>query len=589
MLKADGSAGHRLEVLLVRLLFCLFADDTGIFSPEGAFEDLVETSKPDGSDLGATLSRLFGVLNTKPEHRQKSLDERFNAFPYVNGGLYADKQDISEFSSAMRATLLVCCGIAWGVISPAIFGAMFQKITSLESGDRRRQMGAYYTSEANILKVIRPLFLDELDAEFEEVKRNKNWLFEFQKKLRRLAFLDPACGCGNFLVITYRELRRLELRVLQASQAFGSVTREVFEQTGVNVDQFYGIEIEDFPAQIVQVAIWLVDHQMNLEAGQFFGDWIKRIPLDKSAEIRHGNALRIEWADFCPPGRLGYILGNPPFIGYSYQTLAQKEDLAFVTKGIQGVGVLDYVGGWYLKAAQYVAGSQLGEASRDRQQFLDVKFATQSGVGPITVPAVKSRKTQQSAAIDDLFVSFEKQDAANRLKVRCAFVSTNSITQGEQVGVLWGEMLRMGMEIDFAHRTFQWSNDAPGKAAVHCVIVGSGAHSMRERQLWSYADVKAEAVAAHVEQINPYLVDAPIALIQKRRVPICVVPRMTKGSQPTDGSNRLMSDDEKTDLLAKEPAAAPWIRPFLGAEEVLHAIRRAGQAQAYESQGAKGA
>ena len=202
---------------------------------------------------------------------------------------------------------------------------MFQKIISLEPGDRRRQMGAHYTSEANILKVIRPLFLDAVDAEFEEVKRNKNCLFEFQKKLRSLAFFDQACGCGNFLVITYRELRRLELRVLQASQAFGSATREVFEQTGVNVDQFYGIEIEDFPAQIAQVAMWLVDHQMNLEAGQFFGDWIKRIPLDKSAEIRHGNALRIEWADFCPPGRLNCILGNPPFIGYSYQTLAQKK------------------------------------------------------------------------------------------------------------------------------------------------------------------------------------------------------------------------------------------------------------------------
>ena len=219
------------------------------------------------------------------------------------------------------------------------------------------------------------------------------------------------------------------------------------------------------------------------------------------------------------------------------------------------------------------AGS-IGEASRDRQQFLDVKFATQSGVGPITVPAVKSRKIQQSAAIDDLFVSFEKQDAANCLKVRCAFVSTNSITQGEQVGVLWGEMLRMGMEIDFAHRTFQWSNDAPGKAAVHCVIVGFGAHSKRVRQLWSYADVKADAVAAIVEQINPYLVDAPTELIAKRRLPICNVPEMVYGSKPTDGGNLLMSDDEKTDLLAKEPDAAPWIRPFLGAEEFLHAIPR---------------
>ena len=323
LLKADGFTGHRLEVLLVRLLFCLFADDTGIFTPKGAFEDLVTSAKPDGSTLGADLSRLFGVLNTKVADRQKSLDERFDAFPYVNGRLYADKQDIPEFSGAMRAKLLACCGIAWGAISPAVFGAMFQKIISLEPGDRRRQMGAHYTSEANILKLIQPLFLDELNAEFEKVKRHKNQLFEFQKKLRQLVFLDPACGCGNFLVITYRELRRLELKVLTAAKAFGSVTREVFEQTGVNVDQFYGVEVEDFPAQIAQVAMWLVDHQMNLEAGQFFGDWIKRIPLDKSAEIRHGNALRIEWADFCPPGKLNYILGNPPFIGYSYQTASQ--------------------------------------------------------------------------------------------------------------------------------------------------------------------------------------------------------------------------------------------------------------------------
>ncbi len=565
LLKADGFTGHRLEVLLVRLLFCLFADDTGIFTPKGAFEDLVALSKPDGSDLGATLSRLFGVLNTKTEDRQKSLDERFDAFPYVNGRLYADKQDIPEFSSAMRAKLLACCGIAWGAISPAVFGAMFQKIISLEPGDRRRQMGAHYTSEANILKLIKPLFLDELEAEFEKVKRNKNQLFEFQKKLRHLVFLDPACGCGNFLVITYRELRRLELRVLRAAEAFGSITREVFEQTGVNVDQFYGIEVEDFPAQIAQVAMWLVDHQMNLEAGQFFGDWIKRIPLDKSAEIRHGNALRIEWADFCPPGKLNYILGNPPFIGYSYQTADQKEDLAFVTKGIQGVGVLDYVCGWYLKAAQYVSGSQVGEASRDRKEFADVAFAAAKA---------KTRKKSVDSAMDDMFVSFDKQESANRRQVRCAFVSTNSITQGEQVGVLWGEMLRMGMEIDFAHRTFQWSNDAPGKAAVHCVIVGFGATSQRSKQLWSYADVKAPAEGAKVTQINPYLVDAPIALIQKRRGPICAVPEMIFGSKATDGGNLLLSDQEKTELLSLEPDAAVWIRPFLGADEFINGISR---------------
>ena len=565
LLKADGFTGHRLEVLLVRLLFCLFADDTGIFTPKGAFEDLVTLSKPDGSNLGSELSRLFGVLNTKPEHRQKSLDERFDAFPYVNGRLYADKHDIPEFSSAMRAKLLGCCGIAWGAISPAVFGAMFQKIISLEPGDRRRQMGAHYTSEANILKLIKPLFLDELEAEFEKVKRNKNQLFEFQKKLRHLVFLDPACGCGNFLVITYRELRRLELRVLQAAQSFGSITREVFEQTGVNVDQFYGIEVEDFPAQIAQVAMWLVDHQMNLEAGQFFGDWIKRIPLDKSAEIRHGNALRIEWADFCPPGKLNYILGNPPFIGKQNQSASQKEDMEFVTKGMKSAGLLDYVSGWYLKAAQYVSGSQVGEASRDRKAFADVAFAAIKA---------KTRMKPVDAAMDDMFVSFDKQDAVNRLKVRCAFVSTNSITQGEQVGVLWGELLRMGLHIQFAHRTFQWTNDAPGKAAVHCIIVGFGANNTLTKEIWHYDDIKGDATSNDANNINAYLVDAPDVILPSRREPIARVPPIVFGSMPNDGGHLLMDDTEKKQLLAAEPAAAAWVKPFLGAEEFINGIPR---------------
>ena len=424
-------------------------------------------------------------------------------------------------------------------------------------------MGAHYTSEANILKLIRPLFLDELEAEFETVKRNKRMLFEFQKKLCSLAFLDPACGCGNFLVITYRELRRLELRVLQAREAFGSVTREVFEQTGVNVDQFYGIEVEDFPAQIARVAMWLVDHQMNLEAGQFFGDWIKRIPLDKSAEIRRGNALRIMWADFCPPGRLNYILGNPPFIGKQNQSVSQKEDLEFVTKGIKSAGLLDYVGGWYLKAAQYMSNSQIGEVSRDRKQFADVKFA-----------AAKTSKKLVDTATDDLFISFDKQDAANRAKVRCAFVSTNSISQVEQVGVLWGELLRMGMHIQFAHRTFQRTNDAPGKAAVHCIIVGFGLNNLVRKQIWHYDDIRGVALPVNAVNINAYLVDALDVALPSRRNPIAHVPPIVFGSMPNDGGHLLMNDAEKDQLLALERAAKTWVKPFLGAEEFLNGIPR---------------
>ncbi len=565
LLRANGFAGHQLEVLLVRLLFCLFADDTGIFTPKGAFEDLVSLSKPDGSNLGPELSRLFGVLNTQPNHRQKSLDEKFNAFPYVNGRLYADKQDIPEFSSDMRTKLLACCGIAWGAISPAVFGAMFQKIISLEPGDRRRQMGAHYTSESNILKLIRPLFLDELEAEFEKVKRHKNQLFEFQKKLRHLVFLDPACGCGNFLVITYRELRRLELRVLKAAQAFGSVTREVFELTGVNVDQFYGIEVEDFPAQIAQVAMWLVDHQMNLEAGQFFGDWIKRIPLDKSAEIRHANALRVEWSDFCPPGKLNYILGNPPFIGKKNQSTSQKEDMKFVTKGMKSAGLLDYVSGWYLKAAQYITGSQIGKVSRDRKQFDDVAFAATQ---------VKTQKKPVNAAMDDMFISFDKQDTADRKRVRCAFVSTNSITQGEQVGALWGELLRMGLHIQFAHRTFQWTNDAPGKAAVHCIIVGFGINNSFVKTIWNYDDIQGEAVPSIVHNINPYLVDADDILLPARRTTLCAVPAPSYGSFALDDGNLTISELDRNEILTENPEAERFLKPFLGGRELLHDEKR---------------
>lgn len=578
LLKADGFTGHRLEVLLVRLLFCLFADDTGIFAPKGAFEDLVELSKPVGSDLGSVLSRLFGVLNQPLDKRQKSLDERLDAFPYVNGRLFADKQDIPEFSSAMRAKLLACCGIAWGAISPAVFGAMFQKIMSLEPGDRRTKTAAHYTGEDNILKVIRPLFLDDLDAEFDKVKRNKNQLFEFQKKLRSLVFLDPACGCGNFLVIIYRELRRLELRVLQASRAFGKVTREVFEQTGVNVDQFYGIEVEDFPAQIAQVAMWLVDHQMNLEAGKFFGDWIKRIPLDKSAEIRHGNALRIEWADFCPPGQLNYIVGNPPFFGKNKQSAEQKEDLEFVTKGIKNAGVLDYVSGWYLKAAQYVVGSQIGMLSRDRKQFADVEFATLNDIvmpSSVELSASKRRaKIQATTEVGDLFITFDRLDAASRAKVRCAFVSTNSVTQGEQVGVLWGEILRMGLHIQFAHRTFQWTNEAPGVAAVHCIIIGFGVDNNLPKHIWHYDNVKAAPSSICANNINPYLVNAADVVLPSRREPIERVPPIVFGSMPNDGGHLLMDDAEKAQLLAAEPAAAAWVKPFLGAEEFINDIPR---------------
>ena len=564
-LKRDNYTGEKLEVFLVRLLFCLFADDTGIFQPKDSFHDLIDFhTKPDGSDVGSVLEELFHTLNDKPENRQSRLPHHYATFQYVNGKLFETHYRPPSFDTAMREQLLSLCSMDWGSISPAIFGAMFQTVIELDANNRRRQLGAHYTSEANILKLLGPLFLDELRAEFDSVKGNKNQLFEFHKRLRELTFLDPACGCGNFLVIAYRTLRELELDVLQAAAKFGQKIGKVFNNLQVNVDQFYGIEIEEFPAQIAQVAMWLTDHQMNVRVGVAFGEHFDRIPLTKSAEIRKGNALEIDWADFVPPEKLSFIIGNPPFIGKQNQSVAQKTALASVTVGVAGAGVLDFVAGWFIKAAQYVSATPDGfggiaaKTNKGRKGFADVKFG------------------QNTPALDGfggLFADVIQVETEARRKVRCAFVSTNSITQGEQVGVLWGWMLAQGIHIHFAHRTFQWSNDAPGKAAVHCVIIGFG---MEERapRLFEYEDIKGAGHEIAVKNVNPYLVDAPTVVLPSRGHPICQVSEMIYGSKPTDGGHLILSNEEKIELIVAEKAAEPWIKRFLGAEELLHDIKR---------------
>ena len=563
LLKRDGYQGHVLEVFLVRLLFCLFADDTGIFQPKDSLQDLIENhTAEDGSNLGDELHRLFVVLNTAYDKRQKSLPETFAAFPYVNGRLFEERLDPPIFNRAMRRLLIDLCEMNWGAISPAIFGAMFQAVIELDARDRRRQLGAHYTSEANILKLIGPLFLDELWAEFERVKTNKNQLFEFQKKLSRLTFLDPACGCGNFLVISYRELRKLEIEVLRAAEKLGQRWGNVFQAITVDVDQFYGIEIEEFPAQVAQVAMWLTDHQMNIEASEVFGEPILRIPLVKSAHIRHGNALQLDWAEFVPPTRLNYILGNPPFVGKQYQNAEQKADLTAVTTSIHGAGVLDFVAGWYVKAARYLTaetnpfGQIVERAAPGRKKFKDVRF----GKG--------------EAAMHDMFLDAAEVEVKSRRAVRCAFVSTNSITQGEQVGVLWSWLLNQGLHIQFAHRTFQWMNEAPGKAAVHCVIVGFGTSPSRQRRLFEYDDIKGEPHEVKAVSINPYLVDAVETVLPSRRQPISPVPPIVFGSMPNDGGHLLLSDQEKREFLRAEPAARKWVRPFVGADEFINRIPR---------------
>ncbi|RYF85636.1 MAG: class I SAM-dependent DNA methyltransferase, partial [Chitinophagaceae bacterium] len=430
---------------------------------------------------------------------------------------------MASFDSAMRQALLYCCYMDWSRISPAIFGSMFQSVMNPKE---RRNLGAHYTSEKNILKLIKPLFLDELWAEFEKVKDNKNSLRKLHDKISRLRFLDPACGCGNFLIIAYRELRLLEIEILKI-QLRGQTVTDIGSFILLDVDKFYGIEYEDFPAQIAQVAMWLIDHQMNMLAGTAFGDYYVRLPLRKSATIVHGNALRIEWQSLLQPHlsdlwnkedveALGYnyILGNPPFIGKQLQSADQKRDMESVFYGVNGAGVLDYVAAWYIKAAQYM------------------------NAMPRTISA---------------------------------FVSTNSISQGEQVGILWNELYnKYKIKIHFAHRTFKWGNEAKGNAAVHVVIIGFANFDISGKKIFEYSDIKGEPHEIEAKNINPYLVAGSDFFINTRKKPINNVPGMLKGSQPTDDSNLLLSDSEKDSFLQSEPQAGFFIKPFISAKEFLH-------------------
>mgnify|MGYP000993062172 CR=1 FL=1 len=534
-LKASGYGGHALEVLLVRLLFCLFADDTGIFQPAQSFRDWLENdTKPDGSDTGRALSELFDVLNL-PEHaRQATQRENFASFPYINGNLFAETHRPPAFDAKTRELLLDACVLDWTNISPAIFGALFQ---SIMSGEDRRKLGAHYTSEENILKLIKPLFLDELRADFEKIKNNGNRLAEFHKRLRTLTFFDPACGCGNFLVIAYRELRLLELDILRAvNSGPGSRFLDIHTSISVNVDQFYGIEIEEFPAQIAQVAMWLTDHQMNRMVSDEFGAYYARIPLVSTAHIRHGNALRTDWNDVLSAERCSYLLGNPPFVGKSNQSPEQKADVEPIFAPLKGGGVLDLVAAWYVKAAQYI---KLDKWNHNPGLHSD-------GV----IPAKAGIQTGTST-------------------IRCAFVSTNSITQGEQVGVLWSHLLAQGIKIHFAHRTFRWSNEASGKAAVHCVIVGFGLHDAATKTIFEYDDVNGEPHAVKASQINPYLVDAPEVILPNRTLSYLSIPPMLYGSKPVDDGALFVDEGEKVLLSSQHPELRPYIRRFIGAAELL--------------------
>ena len=515
-LKAMGYDGHALEAYLVRLLFCLFAEDTSLFERR-QFQDLIEQrTAEDGQDVAYWLADLFQVLNTPSEKRLKKLDEQLAAFPYVNGSLFAEPLPIAAFDRGMRQRLLDCCALDWSRISPAIFGSLFQ---SVMDSTLRRNLGAHYTTEPNILKLIGPLFLDELRAEFENIKQQPRKLAEFHQRLAGLKFLDPACGCGNFLVIAYRELRQLELDVLRVlHKNAGTASLDVAQFTILcDVDQFYGIEIEEFPAQIAQTALWLMDHQMNLRVSEEFGSYFVRLPLRKSATIIHGNALQQDWREIVKPAELNYILGNPPFGGKKEQSAVQKQEMTGIFADVPGAGVLDFVTAWYRKAVNFMADN----------------------------PAIKA-----------------------------AFVSTNSITQGEQVGVLWADLLKRGVKIHFAHRTFQWTSEARGKAAVHCVIIGFALHDVEDKRIFEYENPQGDPHEIKANNINPYLVDAPTCLLQRRSKPICDVPEINKGSEATDFGYLILLPEEKNKLIEMEPQVAIWTRPFIGGEEFINGHKR---------------
>ncbi len=511
-LEASGYADHDLRVLIVRVLFLLFADDTGLWERDQFRRYLQDRTAADGRDLGMHLARLFEVLDTGEGARSKVLDQDLARFPYVNGGLFEERIATPDCTRSMRDRLLEASDFDWSMISPAIFGSMFQ---SVMDPDERRSLGAHYTSEQNILKVIEPLFLDSLRQRLDDCGQSVQKLRNLHRHLGELTFFDPACGCGNFLVIAYRELRRLEtdlLTRLHSSEVQQTLDLSTYRRVGVG--QFYGIEIEEFPARIAETAMYLIDHLENEALGAAFGINIVDLPLDATAHITVGNALRTDWDSALPAADCHFLFGNPPFAGQKTRNADQTADLRLIFGSGYGRW-LDYVTAWYIKAADYLQRS--------------------TGLG--------------------------------------AFVSTNSITQGEQVALLWQPLLDRNIEIDFAHRTFRWSSEAQGTAQVHCVIIGfSPGGRGGKKHLYEYEDPQGEPHVRQVTRINPYLHDAASVVVASVTAPLSpYLPAVRYGNKPSDGGHLIISEE---DYPHHDPIAQKYLRTYIGARELLHAEQR---------------
>lgn len=515
-LEGSGYDDHSASVFLVRTLFCLYADDAGIWERDLFLEFLTSRTTDDGSDLGAQLSVLFQVLNAKPSARNRNIDELMARFPYVNGSVFGETLHIPFFDRSARELLIRACMFNWAQISPAIFGSLFQAVKSKED---RRELGEHYTTESNILKLIEPLFLDELNGRFVDAFHDASGLRKLQRDMGAMRFMDPACGCGNFLIVAYREMRALELKIMMRLQelsvknAQSEVILDMTDFVKVKMTSFYGIELEEWPATIARTAMFLVDHQANQAMIMGIGSAPEMLPLISSATIHVGNALRTDWHEVVPASENVYILGNPPFIGARLMSATQKEDMALLwPKG--AVGNMDYCTGWHAKAMRYFQNAK-------RAQF--------------------------------------------------AFVTTNSIVQGVAVADLFEPLLAgEGWRISFAHRTFAWSSEASNAANVHCVIVGlSKGRQRAAARLFSYSSLKGDPVEHPAGNINPYLVDAPNVYIRSQRKVLGDLPAVNFGSMPNDGGGLTFKAEEYSQFMRDE-TAKKYVRKFVGADELIH-------------------
>ena len=522
---SDGVNADELALFLTRLIFCFFADDTGIFGQKNLLDGLLKNeARSDGSNLNEVFTTLFDTLNTK--NRSSRLPQSYAAFAYINGDLFSQSIRIPYFDENLYNLVVQCNNLDWSEISPAIFGSMFQSVLDIddtaESDDKRREFGAHYTSEKNILKVINSLFLQELRDEFSKCAKDKPRALKLYEKLPTLKFFDPACGCGNFLIIAYRELRLLENQLI--AQIYGDQRGllDISSMCQVTVEQFYGIEIEPHAAHIARVAMWITDHQLNQATAERFGTTRPTTPIVYSPHITEGNALQIDWEEVLAANECDFIMGNPPFVGCNNQSKEQNKDIVYVANEVKGHKSLDYVAGWYIKAMHYMQ-------------------------------------------------SVTKQNH----HVETAFVSTNSIVQGGQVAILWQYLLKdCEGHINFAHHTFKWTNEGKGVAAVHCVIIGYGTNERKEKTIFSYDDIASEPKPNKAKRINGYLVDAPLVFFDKNKKQVSNEILMGFGSMANDGGYLLLSHEEYLELVAKEPLAKKYLRPFLGSREFLNDIKR---------------